>query len=545
MRYFKRMAKKNKTLSQALIPAPVETDNRRGRQKGFIDSNPKLTPDDLLGRSIRDVGEFFMIRNAHWIVASQADYRRDEIRNMKFVIKPRRGDDSSLDEQWCARAIAELLQSGTSFNLSRLIADIDDRVSTYGFALYELQVADTVVALHAIPAFAVREIKGNSENIESVRVSTAIGTEREIYPPRLVWFGDPPERGQWYGVSKYRRILAVINMVAQDSQIYLEQRRLERGMLIVEETGENPSEQSRNEALDFLVDYYNGKLTPFVAGSGYKVAHIAASNPGNSEFVGRMQYFDSMIREAVNSALTSLGISGAGSLALGKEFSIRDAEKFASSVKASCVMASGTLHGESNWLGTVAELLGFKRSDAPVIEPDEDIEVDIGEKISDINTLVSAGIVDAGAMKTERNQRRLFRALGLHYDAPATPAESAARDAVEELSEQTQPGEELYTPPQSVINAASDAYAVHMATPTAARALNAQDCQTARLLMSGAGLPRWKVERLAAQLRLMNPTTVRQTQDWIDRGPEWQRWHAHGADAAVEWLNQIMTGAAK
>jgi hypothetical protein len=271
-----------------------------------------------------------------------------------------------------------------------------------------------------------------------------------------------------------------------------------------------------------------------------ELKHLAAANPGNSEFVARMQHFDSQIREAVNASLNSLGISGAGSRALGQEFRIADAKKFSASVKATCQLASGALHPLSNWLATVVQLLGFSPDDAPVIEPDGDIALEVSEKLSDIMAGIDKGIIPLELVKDEKNQRRIVESLGLHWIDP-TPA-PAVPEVTELSREPDEPGAPTYTPPQSVINAASDAYAVHMATPTAERVLTASETQTMRLLMNGAPLPRWKVERLAAQLRLMNPTTVRATDEWAQRGPEWQRWNAAGGDAGVEWVTQAIAG---
>jgi hypothetical protein len=536
------MAKRNKTKSQirtGLIPAPLETETRYGSERGFYDPNPSMSHRALLGGNVNDLGEYAKMRYAHWIIGNAADHRKNEIKNMQFVVAPRNGESSTLDQRWCARAVAIMLKSNRYFNLSHLVADIDDRVGTYGFACYELQVANTHVQLHPVSTYCIQEIKGDNETIESVVIRSAIGGLREISPPRLVWFGDPPEPGMWYGQSRFRRVLSVVSAQAQDIQLYLEQRRAERGWTYIQETGSG-SEQSRRNAVDFLVDFFNGKFRPYIAGGGMELKHLAAANPGNSEFVARMQHFDSQIREAVNASLNSLGISGAGSRALGQEFRIADAKKFAASIKATCQLASGGLHPLSNWLATVVQLLGFDPADAPVIEPDGDIEFDVSEKLADIMAGIEKGIIPLELVKDEKNQRRIVESLGLHWIDP-TPA--VVTPEVTELSrEPDEPGAPTYTPPQSVINAASDAYAVHMATPTAERVLTASETQTMRLLMNGAPLPRWKVERLAAQLRLMNPTTVRQTEEWAQRGPEWQRWNAAGGDAGVEWVTQAIAG---
>lgn len=538
------MAKKNKDKTKirtGLIPVPADTDTRYGSERGLYDPNPSMSHRTLLGSGVNDLGEYARMRYAHWIIANAADHRRNEIKNMRFVVAPRNGESSTLNQRWCARTVAILLRANRYFNLSHLIADIDDRVGTYGFACYELQVASAHIQLHPIPVFSIKEIKGNNDTIECVVVRSAIGGEVKVEPPRLVWFGDTPEPGMWYGQSRFRRVLSVVSSQAQDIQLYLEQRRAERGWTYIQETG-SANEASRANGVKFLIDFYNGIYRPFIAGGGMELKHLAATNPGNSEFVARMQHFDTQIREAVNASLNSLGISGAGSRALGQEFRIADAKKFAASVKATCELASGALHPLSNWLATVVELLGFDENDAPVIEPDGDIEFDISEKIADIMALTEKGIIPQDVVKSEKNQRRIIESLGLHW---VDPTPEVIPPGMAELSNDPEPGEPTYTPPQSVISAASDAYAVHMATPAAERVLSASDTQMMRLLMNGTPLPRWKVERLAAQLRMMSPTTVRQTAEWAQRGAEWQKWNACGGDAAAEWVQQAISGVAE
>jgi hypothetical protein len=512
-----------------------------GADRGIFDPNPLINAADLFGTGPRSMGVLAKMRYTHWVIAGAADYRRSALLGMEFRAVPR-GENPTVDELACAGLVNRVLADTPYQSLASLVADVDDRLRTYGHDARQLQIVNASVYLHPLEPWAIAEVmESKLGRLEAIRVNTQESGQVTIDPPRLVLFARKMSASNWRGMSGYRKILSIFEACSQDLQIYLEQRRLERGFLYVQETAEGGGfdQESDLKVLNWLVASFNGESRPLKVPLGYELAHLAATNPGLSEFVPRMQHYDQQIREAVSQSLQSLGISATGSLALGTAFRIADAKKFRASVDETLAYINGDTAPEADWIGTLCEHFGFDRDLRPRIELETQIEAEIS--IPDIVAAQAAGLLP---VITDASKRRIAESLGLdpgpEFVAAAAPDPANAESATTALAAPLEPSG--YVTPPAVRDAASDALAAHKSTRPALRTLTGALERLAKRLAEGAPMSEGDVRQLAAMLRQTYPGTLqaRQSADWETRGPGWQAWHAMGGDAAMQWAQTAL-----
>lgn len=384
---------------------------------GFIDSNKLLDPDDLYG-DYNQPEIYFEMRHAHDIISSIMSFRRNSVYNIEYDIVPCT-EEPTIKQQVAAEAVKSLIENMPYCDLNEFVATTYDEIATYGFSLYEIWIPEegpnkNKLHLLPIPSFLVEYwiLDETDTHLKAVRINTG-DTFREIPVEKIVWFGKQSYPGNFFGISDLRKLLSIYSAYKEDLKNYLSLRRLQNGVLYFQEKDNgNNTESSWDVAANYLIQYFQGNATPLILNSGMELKHLNATQPGIDGYHNIFGYFDKKITAALDSSLNNLGIDGVGSLALGKEVSIKDHEKFVAHVNSFLSMVNGKTAPESHLLRTITELLGF---DPDVCTPQiiaiDNTEANLAESIQIAFGAIKDGIFtreDFG----EENIKRVIDELG-------------------------------------------------------------------------------------------------------------------------------------
>jgi hypothetical protein len=310
------------------------------------------------------------MRQADPIIASTMDFRRDSVASLEYDVIPRSAEPT-IEEELAAKAVKYTLQNLPGSSLNDFISRTYDMVYSYGFALYEMHIPQEGenkgrFQLLEIPSFYIEWWNLDDETrskMESAYVNLG-DTYETIDAKKLVWFGNQLFLGNYWGLSDLRKLLAVFSAKKQDLQMYLALRRLQSGILYFKENGDYP-----NNANSWAVAKLDGYSTT-------------------------ASYFDGLIRQALGDSLKNLGIShNGGSLALGKEMAITDAEQFKNHVDQFLMIMNGAGAPEANLLEIITETLGFNRNAAPKIVAIDNTATDMTENMESLLVLFKEGII--------------------------------------------------------------------------------------------------------------------------------------------------------
>ena len=105
-------------------------------------------------------------------------------------------------------------------------------------------------------------------------------------------------------------------------------------------------------------------------------------------------YSGSTAVKTLGASLKNLGIShNGGSLALGKEMAVSDAEQFKNHVDEFLMILNGAGAPEANLLEIITEMLGFSRSATPQIVAIDNTSTDVSENLETLLVLFKDGLI--------------------------------------------------------------------------------------------------------------------------------------------------------
>lgn len=422
---------------QAALPAPTEVVAEQGHRlefsagpvvaswpaygklAGYLDPNREVMPQDLYGMGNRQLGQLFRMRHAHPVIGAAMDFARREMESLTYELEP--ADDSALSKA-AAVAVAEAFERMPGWSLPRWVAHTVDAIRTYGYCLYETRsnggdLWPFYVAPHLLDSWW---LKDSYTEIDYASIYSG-GALAKLYMDRASWYGLSAAPGNYYGIAELRKLLALFAAYEQDLQMYLDQQRLARGILYLEQTTEiAPSQTSVNAAVEWLLAYHRGEDRPFVAPYGLKPAVVTVQNPTIAEFGNMLEKYNVQFREALMSSLGSLGISGDGARALGEEFRIVDAQRFRSAVESYLAVVNGQTSRYSDFLVKLTLDMGYPAECTPRIVTRDNTGTDAAANRADLVAMVGAGILSRTDLSAD-SLDRLIRSLGLEPASAAEP----------------------------------------------------------------------------------------------------------------------------
>jgi hypothetical protein len=390
----------NKAMERNLDEQDIKGPYRGIWEAGFEDPNVVLNPKDLHGTPY-ELGVFYEMRQADPIIASTMDFRRDSVAALEYDVIPRSANPT-VEEDLAAKAVKYTLENLPGSSLNDFIARTYDMVYSYGFALYEMHIPQEGenkgrFQLLEIPSFYIEWWNLDDETrskMESAYVN--LGDKYEtIKAEKLVWFGNQLFLGNYWGLSDLRKLLAVFSAKKQDLQMYLALRRLQSGILYFKENGDYPNNASSwSVAKNYLMQYFKGQPSPLILNAGMDLEFLNAQIPSLDGYSTTAAYFDGLMRQALGDSLKNLGIShNGGSLALGKEMAVTDAEQFRNHVEQYLMILNGAGAPEANLLEIITEMLGFSRSAAPKIVAVDNTATDMTENMESLLVLFKEGLI--------------------------------------------------------------------------------------------------------------------------------------------------------
>jgi hypothetical protein len=390
----------NKSMERGLEEQEIHGPFRGIWEAGFEDPNTILNPKDLHGTPY-ELGAYYELRIADPIIASTMDFRKASVGALDYDVVPR-SEKPTIEEELAAKAVKYTLENLPGSCLNDFVAETYDMVYSYGFALYEMFVPQEGenkgrFQLLKIPSFQIEWFNLDPETrskMESVYVNQG-DTYTTIPAEKLVWFGKQHFIGNYWSTSDLRKLLAIFSAKKQDLQMYLALRRLQSGILYFKENGEFPNNaNSWAVAKNYLMQYFKGQPSPLILNAGLDLEFLNAQIPSLDGYQNTAAYFDGLMREALGASLKNLGIShNGGSLALGKEMAVSDAEQFKNHVDEFLMILNGAGAPEANLLEIITEMLGFSRSATPQIVAIDNTSTDVSENLETLLVLFKDGLI--------------------------------------------------------------------------------------------------------------------------------------------------------
>lgn len=394
----------------------VAAPYRGGMQLGFQDPNQLITPWDAYGGSAYQLGFLAQIRYTHDIVASIMESRVASIGSMEFDVVPRTKSPTK-NQVKAAEAVKHLLTNMPGMSLSNFVARTYDRCFTYGFSAYELwipELGEHAYKLHLleIPANQILQWSSDETRTELLGVEINSGDKLTSLPAyKISWFGEESFVGNFWGTSGLRKVLVPFQAQSTDLKNYLELRRLAQGILYFKENATGDNIASYSVIKNFLSNYYAGRISPLILNEGLDIDHLNASDPTLSNYETMLSYFDTKIREAMNDSISNLGVTGSGSLALGKEVNGNEKEQFVAAVNYFLKTINGHASRNTRLLETLTKICGYDIVDAPEIVAIDNTSISLASSVDTLTVLLDKGILKVSDITLE-DRSRLLKELG-------------------------------------------------------------------------------------------------------------------------------------
>lgn len=411
-----------------------------GIDAGWRDSNNQLQPSDLVGR-IYNAGILTEMRQSSDVVAPTMNALKACVASLEFTVDTKNDaeDDKS---KIAAQGVEYVLHHMPYLSLQSFIASTWDDVASYGFSLWEMHMPTEgrnafKFSLNRIAPWQVYEWGLNKERtrLETVRIDNGDGMVT-IDAAKLVWFGHKGFEGNYWGLPMIRPVVAAYSAYKEDVKNYLSLRRLQKGVLIAQETGAGSNKQSWDAVKSWLRRFYQGQTLPLLLNEGMTLNHLSADQPGIDGYNNMLTYWDAKIRGALDDSLFNLGADGVGSLALGKEISNEAQRRVVNKIDQFLGLINGDTDLHSNLLEVITEILGFDPNlYTPSINVVDNTEGDTAEGALALAALIKDRVLtreDVG----EENVYRIIEALGFSADHLREKAERLDLESFLALSEE-------------------------------------------------------------------------------------------------------------
>jgi hypothetical protein len=241
-----------------------------------------------------------------------------------------------------------------------------------------------------------------------------------------------------------------------------------------------------------------------------------------------------------------LGLSGVGSLALGKEFAVDDAVKFENHIRSFLRLMNGDTCPESGMLQLLTYFAGCDPAHAPKIKLIDAVADQKNENIGVAIQLLKEGIITREEFGYE-NLSRLLEDLG--YDGTHFVEKQVIKEKIEtRLAETTLAVPEKYShisfvPPNDVKMAAARALEMRRQQAPSRRGGTEVGVSRARDLKNGVAMSPETIKRMVAYftrhaIDLKAEGANRGEKGYPSKGR--QAWELWGGDAGERWSNKVL-----
>ena len=380
-------------------------NNTPSSYNGWTDPNGSLYPLDFFG-TVWQTGIYDEMSKSHPIIAQTLDVQADAIANMTIEICP----SGESVQHLLAAELCKYSFENSNMGLKFFIRDIIHKTSTNGHALYELVFNEdkNCVDLFYVRSSSILQFESNAGVYEGCRLNTEtqslfLDQEKSL----LVSLEDFP--GNYYGISQLRKLLSTYQAYKATYQNFLASQRNSKGFLQVKETGET-TEQSWRNALDWMNRYYNNDdNNGLILDRNLEVSFLTAGNSVLPEFTATIDKYEKTIRDAMMDTINNLGMES-GSRALGSQFMVSDAQKFAQYVSTWETLLNSRYY-HSNILKKITQIMDIDPDYAPYFKIIDNSEQDVEAQIRALQALAAMG---ANIMKDlgPASLARLYKMIG-------------------------------------------------------------------------------------------------------------------------------------
>lgn len=386
------------------------------REVGWVDGNRLLKPTDVFGTDTQ-TALYQAMRNNLQTIKTYMDYRKMTMASLSYCLRPaNESEEAQLVALLVERYIENQPASPTK-GINNLMADIYDKVSTFGHVFYEIQLTkDGNYKLNYIPPHTIEYINLTEDGryIESITQNTSINYTT-IDADKLTWYAQSVAfEGNYWGISDLRPLIQPYTTAEKMWQNYLSQVRFSKSFIIANEKSGEDSTTSDGyiNLLDWMTAVANDKEFPLILDRALEVNVLKSDTPVTSYIVEVIKMLNEDIREGLAGSLNSLGISGTGARALGDSFSVSDAEKLSAHIENFIAVVNGQFSPHSRFLQVITESMGYDKSLTPRIEAENNIEVKVENRIEKVIMLIEKGIISPEELGL-KNKMKLLEELGL------------------------------------------------------------------------------------------------------------------------------------
>jgi hypothetical protein len=392
-------------------------------RRGFIDPNGQFGPIDLYGQGPYRLGLYYQMRQAGTIVRQCMDARHKALRQMSYEVRPRT-DEPTPAQVAAAETVGRLLNNMRHRTLSSLVAEVDDRVASFGHASAQIVSDGDRIDLIFVEPYQVREWLTDPSRVylRGLLYDSGEGWHR-IDAPQLVWFGNESEAGNLWGSAELRGLLAYFVAFVQEMQLHLFGRTMEAGIPYTQAGADGAAEPDVTKSIEWLSRWYSGNPAPAHFPLGITPHVLSVENKASARTKDMFEHYNAVSREFCGAMIGSLADSGTGSRALGEAMSDADATKMIAHAQSACDLISGVDSPNIRFIRTLCEWSGFAPEDAPVIALVERPAGPKANRTADFIALVNAGVWPSDRV-TEDQRQALIEDLGLPYSEPE-PVEPA------------------------------------------------------------------------------------------------------------------------
>lgn len=444
-----------------------------GPTRGWLDVFASYGPLDLIGTS-ESPGAYYRMRYGHPIIKSILDRRKDIVASTP--IRWAGPHEATLNAFW-----DRLAKTNPELKLSRLLAEIIDQKTSFGFSLYEKRWDSLGLNLWLVDPRSIYEFvqpdKFASEPAAIRFVSTAQSATFAF--DNFYLFSNRTFATNWWGESILYCLLRDFLTWESEWKTYISARMLEKGVIHAKETGSG-STTTRDEIIGAIKAILRGQDVGIITDGQWDISVIQVSN-GQDAVAQKNDLdnaFNECIRQTLSSNLNTLGLSSVGSKALAETMKINDEEAFESFLENEFEEFCASTIVED-----LAYYLGIPQSEIAISTFGAEY------KSSAIDPTLVWGLVEKGILSLQSlgpdNTAMMIESLGLDPSSTSYMAPKA-----EAIVEDTIPEADTYLPPSTVRKLAAVAIAKIFSLPKEQRGVvSGHELALIRKIASNGPLP--------------------------------------------------------
>jgi hypothetical protein len=298
---------------------------------------------ELVG-DLTNSGYLAQLRHTSPVVKSHSDALVAHFANSQWRLKMNKGSELGEPVAHLFRSYLAGIQLGfgiwTRLGWTNFVADYFDRMWTFGSAYYHrawhhdeeqgYRLVLTPINHELITRFALSECRTKVDYI-TVQGESSYTT---ISGSDLLIFVDSTRPGDFYGSSPLRCLIGTFWQQRHDQKMFASNLSLARPVQVLKTIDAiDESDDSHHALVQAASDLASGDSDTLVLDHNSEFTKVGAANSNIQGVVDRWKYHDTIIREALGSLVSNLGLSGTGSnRALGEVLKVEDEDRWQATV---------------------------------------------------------------------------------------------------------------------------------------------------------------------------------------------------------------------